>query len=271
MGVVNVTPNSFFDGGLYASPDEARRRVDEVLRAGAAIVDIGAESTKPGSPEVPAAEQIARLGPALDHAVAMGAFVSIDTMSPGVAAACLGRGAQMVNDVSCLRDPDLAIVAAEHRAFLVITHSRVPMSLMTGFSEWPDDDYTDIVGDVSMDWGRAAETAMRAGVKKDKLIFDPGIGFAKNARHSLELLARLGEFSSLDVPIASGPSRKSFITRVDPSSAAERLGGTLAACLISARNGADLLRVHDVAEVRQALAVSAAIDAHARPPAAAGG
>ncbi len=277
MGVVNVTPDSFFDGGRYLSPEEARLRVDQVLEAGADIVDIGAESTKPGSPEVAAREQLTRLSTALEHALDRGAFVSVDTMNTEVAAACLARGAHMINDVSCLRDPELAAVAAEHHAFLVITHSRVPMSQMAGFSQWPDDDYADIVQDVLADWGRAAETAMRAGVRKEKLIFDPGIGFAKNARHCFELLSRLREFTSLGVGILSGPSRKSFIADIDGSSASERLGGTIAACLLSAENGADVLRVHDVAEVRQAIGVWAAIRAHdgAAPapgrPSAAGG
>jgi dihydropteroate synthase len=255
MGIVNLTPDSFYDGGRHLDPNAARLRIDAMLERGADLLDLGAESSRPGSHPVPAAEQIRRLEPALGHALAVGARVSVDTTSPEVAQFALGRGAQIVNDVSCLRDAELARVCAAHGAWLVIMHSRRPMAEMTGFSQWPDDAYADIVQDVRRDWGLAAERAVQAGMAPSKLIFDPGFGFSKNARHSYELLARLSEFRSLGVPILSGPSRKSFLASVDGSPPEARLGGTIAACLASARAGADVLRVHDVHEVRQALAV----------------
>jgi dihydropteroate synthase len=272
MGIVNLTPDSFYDGGQNLEPKAAQTRIDALLAQGADVLDLGAESSRPGSLPVPAAEQIRRLEPALRHAVASGACVSIDTTSPEVAEFALSRGARLVNDVSCLRDVELARVSAAHGAWLVIMHSRRPMAEMTGFSQWPDDAYADIVQDVRRDWGLAAERAVQAGMAPSKLIFDPGFGFSKNARHSYELLARLSEFRTLGVPILSGPSRKSFLASADGSPPEQRLGGTIAACLVSARAGADLLRVHDVHEVRQALTVWARAEsgsiAAARAPSA---
>lgn len=255
MGVVNTTPDSFSDGGKYLSPADAVRRVEQLFRDGAEIIDIGAESSRPRSAQVPAAEQLLRLDAALGAALDLGAFVSIDTTSPEVAAHCLRRGARMINDVSFLRDVELAAVTAAHDAYLLLNHSRAPMAQMTGFSRWPDDDYTDIVADLVADWGQAKERAMQAGVAQGRLVFDPGFGFSKNARHCFELLARLGEFRQLGVPIAAGPGRKSFIADLDQSPPERRLGGTIAAALLCAQAGADVLRVHDVFEVRQALQV----------------
>ncbi len=255
MGIVNTTPDSFSDGGRYLDAAAGMKRVDDLLRQGVDIIDIGAESSRPGSPEVPADEQLRRLGPTLDHALAQGAFVSIDTTSPRVAARCLERGAQMINDVSFLRQEALAHVTSAHDAYLVLNHSRAPMSEMGGFSQWPDDDYADIVEDLKLDWGQTKDRAMRAGMTAERLVFDPGFGFSKNARHCFALLARLGEFRDLQVPMLVGPGRKSFVGSVDDSGPGERIGGTIAACLLSAQAGADVLRVHDVREVRQALLV----------------
>jgi dihydropteroate synthase len=253
MGVVNTTPDSFYDGGQALDPQAARQRVDELLVAGADIIDIGAETSKPGSAPVPADTQLSRLMPALQHALERGAWTSIDTTNAEVAHVALGKGARILNDVSGLADPRLAEIAQRHDACLVITHCRVPMAEMTGFSEWPDDDYADIVNEVKVDWGRSRDRAMHVGLSRKNLIFDPGFGYSKNARHSFELLARLNELAELDVPILSGPSRKSFIGSVDGSPPAERLGGTIAASLASADKGAHVLRVHDVKAVRQAL------------------
>jgi dihydropteroate synthase len=255
MGVLNSTPDSFSDGGRYLRPADARQRVSQLLAEGADLLDLGAESSRPGSEEVPAEVQIARLTPALEAATEQGAFVSIDTTNPVVAGHCLARGARMINDVSCLRQPELAKAAAAHNAWLVLSHSRAPMAQMAGFSQWPDDAYADIVHEVMEDWGTALDRAEREGLSKDRLVFDPGFGFSKNAHHSFELLTRLEEFRALGVPILTGPGRKSFIAAVDGSPPEKRLGGTIAACIASARAGADLVRVHDVAEVKQALLV----------------
>jgi dihydropteroate synthase len=257
MGVVNTTPDSFFDGGRALSAADARRRVDDLVAEGADIIDIGAESSKPGSPLVAADVQLARLLPALERALERGVWTSVDTTSAEVARVALAKGAHILNDVSGLRDERLAQLARDHDACLVITHCRAPMSQMTGFSEWPDDDYADIVEEVKVDWGRSRDRAMQLGLPRENLIFDPGFGYSKNARHCFELLARLSEFGSLDAPILSGPGRKSFIGSIDGSAPADRLGGTVAAALLSAQRGAHVVRVHDVRDVRQAFGVLA--------------
>jgi dihydropteroate synthase len=228
MGVVNATPDSFFDGGRYAEAERAIAHVDALLDAGATIIDVGGESTRPGSHAVPAAEQIRRVGPALAHAVRSGVLVSIDTTSPEVADFALRQGAKIVNDVSCLGNEELGSVVARHGGALVLTHSRGPMTAMPGFSEWPDDGYRDVVAEVRSEWEAARDRACRQGVRPELVWLDPGFGFSKNARHSFELLRRLDELSA---------------------------EGTIAACLVAVDRGAHVLRVHDVKEVRQALAV----------------
>ena len=256
MGVVNVTPDSFFDGGSHLPAGAAALRVDAVIGAGATLVDIGGESTRPGAESVPAAEQIARVAPALARAKERGALVSIDTTSPEVAEFALARGARIVNDVSCLSDPTLAEVAARHEAALLILHSRGPMTRMPGFSSYPEDGYADVVTEVRVELGAARERAIARGVRPEHVWLDPGLGFSKSARHSFEVLRRLGELCSAGSILVVGPGRKSFIASVDPSAPEGRLGGTIAACIAAVERGAQVLRVHDVREVRQALAVT---------------
>ncbi len=270
MGIVNTTPDSFSDGGQFLETGAARQRVDELLSQGADIIDIGAESSRPGSAPVEAGEQMNRLGPALDHALAAGAFVSIDTTSATVAEWCLARGAHMLNDVSFLADANLARVAAAHDAFLVLNHARAPMSQMRGFSQWPDDAYADIVEDLKSDWGRTKDRAMSVGMKEQRLVFDPGFGFSKNANHCFALLGRLREFDGMGVALLTGPGRKSFIGSVDGAAPSERIGGTVAASLLCAQAGADVLRVHDVREVKQALLVWERTQSYGAPRAGAG-
>ena len=255
MGVVNLTPDSFFDGGRYATADAAERHVDALLAEGAAVLDLGGESSRPGAEKIPAAQQIDRVRAALSHAVSRGAVVSIDTTDPEVADYALGAGARLVNDVSCLAAPELAAVTARHGATLILMHSR-DMREMSGFSQYPEGRYGDVVEDVRAEWRAARDLAVKAGMAPADVWFDPGLGFAKNARQSFELLRRLGEFASEGVPILVGPSRKSFIATVDGAPPEARLGGTVAACLAAAERGASLLRVHDVAAIRQALGVS---------------
>lgn len=256
MGVLNVTPDSFFDGGRYASPESARAQVDRLIAEGADILDIGAESSRPGAEPVPAAEQIDRLDASLRHAVSRGAVVSIDTTSPEVAERALALGARMVNDVSCLADPELASVTARAGATLVLMHARGPMSAQRGFSQYPDAGYADVTREVRAEWRSARDRAVNAGLAPEDVWLDPGLGFAKNARQSFELLARLDELAEEGVPVVVGPSRKSFIAAVDGAPAEERLGGTIAACLLAAERGARVLRVHDVRAVRQAFGVA---------------
>lgn len=271
MGVLNVTPDSFSDGGLFHDARAAERRITELRAEGAEIIDIGAESTRPGAAAVSAADQIARIGSAVSIAVAAGAIVSIDTTLPEVAERALADGATIVNSVSLDAAEDLGRLAAARGAALVLMHSRGPMSSMAGFSVYADDGYRDVVSDVGEELSAAAERALAAGLPRGELILDPGLGFAKNARQSLELCARLGELRALGFPLLVGPSRKSFIAhvasggsvRVAPPS--ERLGGTIAAVLACVARGAEIVRVHDVAAVRQALAIAALIGAGPAP------
>jgi dihydropteroate synthase len=264
MGVLNCTPDSFSDGGRYLAGSDAVARVDSILAEGADLVDIGGESSRPGSQPVPPDEQIARVGPALRHALDRGALVSIDTTSPEVANHVLRLGAHVVNDVSCLGDVELARVAARHGAALVLMHAREPMSQMPGFSVYPDDAYGNVVGDVLREWRAARERAVAAGLPPEAVLLDPGLGFGKNARHSLELLARLDELRNEGTAVVVGPSRKSFIAARDGSPPEQRLGGTIAACVLAVQRGASVLRIHDVSAVRQALGVARSATREAR-------
>lgn len=256
MGVLNVTPDSFHDGGRHFDAAAACERVDALLDEGADLIDIGGESTRPGCEPVPAEEQLRRIEPALDHAIARGAIVSVDTASAKVAARALERGARVINDVSCLADEALARVTARAGGVLILMHSREPMSTLRGFSEYPDSAYGDVVAEVLTEWRQARSRAMSQGMREPDVWLDPGIGFAKNARQSFELLQRLTELALERVPVVVGPSRKSFIAAIGAAPSAERLGGTIAACLHAVDRGARVLRVHDVRAVRQALDVT---------------
>lgn len=262
MGVCNVTPDSFSDGGRFLDADAACRRVDELLRAGADVVDVGGESTRPGSKPVPPREQIERVLPAIRYAARLGACISVDTTSGEVAAACLDAGAHAVNDVSLLGDEDVARVVAGSGATLVLSHARAPQEKMAGYGGWPLDAYGDVVLDVVSEWERAAARAAELGVPRDALVMDPGLGFSKASRHSFELLRRAGELIAAvakngAVPVLFGASRKSFLTLVEPpgreSEPAERDGASIAAALHAVRAGVHLLRVHEVRATRQAI------------------
>jgi dihydropteroate synthase len=257
MGVVNATPDSFYQSGRSENHAAALARVDQLRVEGAEIADIGGESSRPGAAPVSIDEQLARIEPVVAHAVADGRLqVSVDTTSPEVAARMLAIGAVFVNDVSCLADVELARVTARAGATLILMHTRGGLGSMAGFSEYPDDAYADVVSDVRREWCAARDRAMAVGMPRERVWFDPGIGFGKNARQSFELLRRLGELRDLGVPLVVGASRKSFIRAVDDVGPEERLGGTIAACLWCAAQGANVLRVHDVRAVRQALSVT---------------
>jgi len=255
MGICNVTPDSFSDGGRHFTPEAARARVDELLAEGADIVDIGGESTRPGAVPVSAADQIGRVLEVVRYAVSRGACVSVDTACAEVAAATLDVGACVVNDVSCLRDEALAGVAAAAGAPLVLMHARGTQEQMGGFGRCPEDAYGDVVQDVCAEWKAAAYRARSRGVRGERLVMDPGFGFAKSARHSAELLSRLAEVvRAVGVPVAVGASRKSFLTAADADAPpGERLGASIAAALLAVRAGAAIVRVHDVRATRQAL------------------
>lgn len=256
MGVCNVTPDSFSDGGRHLAPEAARARVDELLAEGADIVDVGGESTRPGAPSVPPLEQITRVLGVVRYAVSRGACVSVDTGSSEVAAACLDAGAEAVNDTTCLREDALGEVVASRGAGLVLMHSRGTQERMRGFSQYPDDGYADVVREVCAEWEAAAERARCLGVHREAIVMDPGLGFAKNARQSTQLLSRIAEVvRAVGVPVSVGASRKSFLAVVDPdASPGDRMGASIAAALHAVRAGAAVLRVHDVRATRQAVA-----------------
>jgi dihydropteroate synthase len=258
MGIVNVTPDSFSDGGRFFDPvaalDQARRLVDE----GADILDIGGESTRPGATPVPAEEEIARVVPLIEAIrAASDVAISIDTMKPAVARAAVAAGATMWNDVAALRfAPDAPEVAAELGCAVVLMH-------MLGEPGTMQDDprYDDVVAEVEAFLLARALTAMAAGVEREKIWLDPGIGFGKTPAHNLALLAALPRLVALGYPILLGASRKRFIAALDPlgAEAGERLGGSLAAHLHGAAAGVAAVRTHDVRETAQALAVWGAI------------
>jgi len=251
MGICNVTPDSFSDGGRFFEPHDAASRIDELIAEGADIIDIGGESTRPGSKPVSAKEQLARVLPAIEHAARRGACVSIDTMSPHVAAAALDAGAHAINDVSLLHDEELARVASGSGAALILSHARPAVGMRPALHE-----YGDVVADVLVDWERAAARAALLGVPRSSLIMDPGLGFSKAARHSLELLrrARVLVDKMGDVPVLFGASRKSFLTLIDKGAeAADRDGASIAAAVHAVHAGVHILRVHSLRATRQAI------------------
>ncbi len=263
MGIVNVTPDSFSDGGRFFSAVSAYERAMRLLEDGADLVDLGAESTRPGAVPVPADEELRRLMPVLERLVAAGVdCLSVDTSKAAVAAAALDVGAAWINDVSGLADPDLARVAARADA-LVVMHAQ-PMS--AGRME-DDVSYREVVNDVADHLAGLCARAEAAGVRPDRLVVDPGIGFGKTVQDNLRLLEGAGELRRLGRPVLVGPSRKRFVGVLAGVDVADvdvdgRDQATVGACCLAALRGADLVRVHEVPAVRRALAV---IDAAVRP------
>lgn len=254
MGVVNVTPDSFSDGGMYLDPDVAVAHGVELAREGAEVLDVGGESTRPGAEPVEAEEEVARTRPVVEG-LAGKAIVSIDTSKAAVAAAALDAGAEIVNDVTALRgDPELSELCAERGAAVVLMHM-----LGTPRTMQEEPAYEDVVDDVKAFLAERLEFAVGRGIEEEKVWLDPGIGFGKTLEHNLELIRRLGELRELGRPLVLGTSRKSFIGKVDGSGTDERLGGTIASSILGAANGADVLRVHDVAEVSQAVRMAGAL------------
>ncbi|MFN8216340.1 MAG: dihydropteroate synthase [Solirubrobacterales bacterium] len=256
MGVVNVTPDSFSDGGLYLDPAAAVAHGEELVRDGAVILDIGGESTRPGAEPVGEAEELERVVPVVAGLAGAGAEISVDTSKAAVAAAALAAGASIVNDVTALRgDAEMAALCADRGAGLVLMHmAGTPRTMQR------EPRYGDVVAEVRAFLAARIEAALAAGVAEERIWVDPGIGFGKTAAHNFELLRRLAELRELGRPIVVGTSRKSFIAAGnDGSAAGERLGGTIASSVLAAVEGADVLRVHDVAELAQALSVAAAV------------
>jgi dihydropteroate synthase len=254
MGVVNVTPDSFSDGGRYLDADAAVRHGEELVRDGATILDVGGESTRPGAVEVEEAEELRRVEPVV-QALAGDATVSIDTSKLAVAEAALDAGASIVNDVTAFKhDPEMAGLCAERGVGVVLMH-------MPGNPRTMQDDprYDDVVEDVKAFLAERMEFAVGEGISEERIWLDPGIGFGKTLEHNLELLRRLGELRELGRPLVVGTSRKSFIGKVDGSDVEDRIGGSIATSVLAVAEGADVLRVHDVAEMAQALAVTNAV------------
>ena len=252
MGILNVTPDSFSDGGQFIDPAVAIAHAAAMAEQGADILDIGAESTRPygGAQPVNADDEIARLAPVLPAVVKLGLPVSIDTLKASTAAWALGQGAAMINDVWGLqRDPGMAGLAAAHGCPVVVMHNRDSA-----------DASIDIVADMVAFFARTLEIAAAAGIARSKLVLDPGIGFGKTPEQSIVCLARLGELQQFGLPLLVGASRKRFINTVMPAAPSERVGGSIASHLKAVDNGAAIVRVHDVRDTVQALRVSAAID-----------
>jgi len=252
MGVLNITPDSFSDGGAFIAPESALAQARRMIAEGADIIDIGAESTRPygGSQPVTAEDEMRRLEPVLAEVVALGVPVSIDSMKSAVAAWALDRGAVIANDVWGLqRDDGMARLIAERDVPVVVMHNRDSA-----------DPAVDIMADIAAFFARSLDIAARAGIARERIVLDPGIGFGKTQEQSMQTLARLGELRSFGQPILVGASRKRFISTVTPSEPQQRLGGSIAAHLIAAQNGAKIIRAHDVAETVQALRVAAAIE-----------
>jgi dihydropteroate synthase len=251
MGVLNVTPDSFSDGGQFIAPARALAQARRMIAEGADIIDIGAESSRPyGAQPVSAEEELRRLRPVLGQVVVLGTPVSIDSMKSAVVAWALRAGAVIANDVWGLqRDPDMARVVAEHGAPVIVMHNRDRA-----------DAGIDIMQDIAAFFARSLDIAARAGIAESQIVLDPGIGFGKTPEQSLTVLARLDELRRFGLPLLIGASRKRFISMITPSEPDRRLGGSIAAHVVAARNGARIIRTHDVSETVQALRVAAAIE-----------
>lgn len=264
MGIVNVTPDSFSDGGRFLDPAEAIARGRTLVAEGADILDVGGESTRPGAEPVSETEELRRVLPVVEGLAELGvrAQVSIDTSKASVARAAIDAGASLVNDVSAFRgDPEMAGLVARSGADCCLMHMRGQPRTMQD-----DPRYEDVVDDVKAFLSERLEFAVREGVARERILLDPGIGFGKNETHNLELLRRLAELGDLGAPIVIGTSRKGFLGRIlaraagraEPVDVEGRLAGTVASNVLAYERGASVFRVHDVAPVREALAVTAA-------------
>jgi len=246
MGILNVTPDSFSDGGAYASTDEAVAAAQRMVTDGAAIIDVGGESTRPGYAAVDAATELKRVIPIVESLASIsGTPISIDTYKAEVARAALKAGAHIVNDVWGLsRDPDMAKAIADGGAAAIVMHNREQL-----------DASLDIFEDMKVFFSSAVEKALRAGVGEDQIVLDPGIGFGKTLEQNLQILGNLGKLNDYGFPVLLGASRKSFINKVSPSDPGDRIGGSVVTTVFAALAGIAIVRVHDVATHLQALKI----------------
>jgi dihydropteroate synthase len=258
MGIVNVTPDSFSDGGLFLDPEAAIAHGRALAEQGADLLDVGGESTRPGAAAVSAEEELERVAPVVEvlaGTAGPGLPVSIDTSKGPVAEAAIELGAAVVNDVTALRaDPELAAVCGRAGVEVCLMHMQGDPRTM---QENPT--YEDVVDDIKSFLSERVEFATSQGIAEERIWVDPGIGFGKTVDHNLELLRRLGELRELGRPILIGASRKSFIGKLTGAPVERRLGGTIASCVLAYARGAEILRVHEVGPVREAIQVAAAI------------
>jgi dihydropteroate synthase len=261
LGVINLTPDSFSDGGSYADPGAALARAERMFDDGADLIDVGGESTRPGAGSVDATKEWSRIGPVVEALALRGIPVSIDTTKADVARRAVDCGAAVLNDVSGLRhDPGLADVAAAAGSGLIVMHMRgTPRTMQRDVA------YDDLVGEVRDALAHSMQVACDRGCSPEQIVVDPGIGFGKSTGGNLELIAGIGRLLDLARPILVGPSRKSFIGAILDVPVEQRLEGTIAACLSALERGARLFRVHDVLPVRRALDVAWAIRSSGTP------
>jgi dihydropteroate synthase len=250
MGVVNVTPDSFSDGGKFFDPKAAVAHALRLAEEGADILDIGGESSRPGALPVSVFQEMDRILPVLEGLRTLEKPISVDTRRPEVMRAALSAGASMINDIEALQAPGAVEVAAKAQCAVCLMHMKgEPATMQKG------PHYDDVVGEVLGFLKKRMQAAMQAGIAQERIVIDPGFGFGKTAAHNFELLRRLEEFSSLGVPVLAGWSRKSTLGKLTGRPADERLAASLAAALLALQGGATILRVHDVKETRDVIAV----------------
>ena len=254
MGIVNATPDSFFDGGVYDDKEGLAGRIDRFLDEGADLVDIGGESTRPGATPVTPDEEMSRILHAVEHALESGAFVSVDTRRPEVARTVLGMGVHMINCVGGIASPELVSAVVEHGAAVAIMHMKGDPATMQ-----KDPTYDDVVGEVCGHLSGQVDLALEAGIGRESIVIDPGIGFGKTLEHNLALLNHLDRLLDIGQPVLIGTSRKSVIGKVLDLPPGERLEGSVASCVVALTMGASMFRVHDVLETRRALDMAHAI------------
>lgn len=252
MGILNVTPDSFSDGGLFIDAGKAIEHAKQMVEDGADIIDVGGESTRPGSEPISDEDEFARIEPIIKKIVDIDAPISVDTYKPYVARKCIELGAHIINDITGLRNQAMIDLAAELKVPVVVMHMKGEPKNMQ-----QNPVYEDLVNEIKKFLREKISKAKRAGI--DNIIIDPGIGFGKTTEHNLQILKRLNEFAELGCPVMVGPSRKSFIGNITGLKVGERLEGTLASAAIAVMNGANIIRVHDVNQCKRAIQIADAI------------
>ncbi|MFQ5479665.1 MAG: dihydropteroate synthase [Thermodesulfobacteriota bacterium] len=261
MGILNITPDSFSDGGDYVEPSKAVTRAVQMLSEGADWIDVGGESSRPGASPVTASEEAGRIMPVIKTLIKEGVTISVDTTKSYVAGLALEEGASIINDISAFSmDPEMAALCARFKAFCVLMHKRGTPATMQS-----DTEYANLSDEVYSYLESRIKYAVERGVERERIMIDPGIGFGKSARGNLELIRSIPYFKKLGCPLLLGVSRKSFIGAVTGEADGERLSGSLAAATAAVLKGADVLRVHDVRETKKAVLMAEAISGGASP------